>query len=491
MHPTEVCHPTKEGSSLLTPKLRLNRVDPSFVGMTKHHGKKMKTNLYIITLGGLLAFNACKPAGTADEPAVPTEKSSFTLMQERVLTPSCATVGCHASDKDPSFAQHGLVLSAEGAFANLINVLPKNRLALADGLMRVKPFISAQSLLFHKLNVDAAHHGGKQYGNPMPLGMTPLTVGQIEFVRRWIDAGAPREGNVVDATLLDDKTPSVKAAPFELLPKPAAGQGYQLNMPEFSVAPNFERELFVRRELGNPTDIYVNRVQIKMRPNSHHFIAYGFRSNNALPVLDVIRDLRNPDGSANLLTFLSMQNHIFMAGTQTPSHDYTFPDGAALLMPANMSLDLNPHYVNKTNVPLPGEISMNLYTVDKSKVVNVVRSLNEANTSFSLPAGKVTVIITNFTYAKPRTILAITSHTHKLAQKFVVKIKGGARNGEVIYTNTDWESPEIVNFKTPLLLKAGEGLTSEVTYNNTTAKTVNFGLMSEDEMNIIFGYFYE
>ena len=29
-----------------------------------------------------------------------------------------------------------------------------------------------------------------------------------------------------------------------------------------------------------------------------------------------------------------------------------------------------------------------------------------------------------------------------------------------------------------------------ITDNNTTNKTVNFGLTSEDEMNIIFGYYY-
>lgn len=439
----------------------------------------------------LLSVNACQPKeGTTDTP-VPTEKSSFTLMQERILTPSCATAGCHASDKDPSFAQHGLVLAADVAYKNLVNAAPKNTLALADGLLRVKPFASVQSLLFHKFNADPVHHGGKVYGNLMPLGKDPLSVGQVEFVRRWIEAGAPKDGTVADAKLLDDTTPSVKYAPFEPLPKPAAGQGYQLNMLEFSVAPNFERELFMRRELGNPTDIYVSRVQIKMRPNSHHFIAYGFKNATALPALDVIRDLRNPDGTANLLTFLSMQNHIFMAGTQTSNHDYNFPEGAALLVTANTSFDLNSHYVNKTNAPLPGEVSMNLYTVDKSKVINVVRSLNEANTSFSLPAGKATVITTNFIYAKPRTILALTSHTHKLAQKFVIKIKGGVRDGEIVYTNTDWESPEIVNLKTPIVLKAGEGLTSEVTYNNTTSRTVSFGLLSEDEMNIIFGYYYE
>ena len=31
---------------------------------------------------------------------------------------------------------------------------------------------------------------------------------------------------------------------------------------------------------------------------------------------------------------------------------------------------------------------------------------------------------------------------------------------------------------------------SEVTYFNNSAKAVSFGLTSEDEMNIIFGYYY-
>ena len=451
-------------------------------------------NILLFSLGiGLITVNACQPDKGTDTPITPitTEKASFVLMQERILTPTCANVGCHASDKDPSFAQHGLVLSADVAFQNLVNVVPKNTLAKTDALMRVKPFISAQSLLFHKLTADAIHHTGKQYGNPMPLGKELLSVGQIEFVRRWIDAGAPREGNVADAKLLDDKTPSVATVAFDLLAKPAAGVGYQLNLPQFSVTPNFERELFMRRELGNTGDIYVSRIQVKMRPNSHHFIAYGFKNATALPALDQVRDIRNPDGSANLLTFLSMQNHIFLAGTQTATSDYTFPEGAALLIAANTSLDLNSHYVNKTTVAIPGEVSMNMYTTDKSKVVNVVKSLNEANTNFSLPAGKKTVVTTNFIYAKARTVLALTSHTHKLAEKFVIKIKGGSRDGEVVYTATDWEHPEIVNYKIPIVLKAGEGLTSEVTYNNSTSRTVSFGLLSEDEMNIIFGYYYE
>ncbi len=446
--------------------------------------------LFVVALSAVTLQSCQQPAGDAATTPLPT--ASFALMQQKILTTSCATQGCHASEKDASFNQHGLVLADGVAYQNLVGVAPKNSGALADGLKRVTAFNSTLSLLYHKLSPDAAgHHAGKQYGNPMPLGGNLLSAGQVEFVRRWVEAGAPKEGNVVDPALLDDKTPITSVSTtFTPLTKPVAGTGFQLTTGQFDVKPNFERELFIRRDVGNSAETYVNRIQIKMRANSHHFIAYGFTSN-AMPGANTLRDLRNADNTLNLLTFLSMQNHIFVAGTQSPNSDYTFPEGAALLMPANTSLDLNSHYVNKTGTTLPGEATINLYTIDVSKVKLVVKALNLGNQEQKLqPNVRVTVSKT-FTFAKARTILALTSHTHKLGEKFIIKISGSPRNGEIVYTSTGWENPDMITFASPIKLNAGEGLTSEITYNNTTNKVVTFGLTSDDEMGIIFGYYYE
>ena len=419
-----------------------------------------------------------------------TEASSFDLIQDRILTPTCATAGCHASEQDNSFRQHGLVLSEGKTYANLINKLSQQPEARAEGMARVKPFNSNESLLYHKLNWDASHHSGKQFGSPMPLGSTPLSLGQIEFVRRWIEAGAPREGSMVDTTLLNDTTPGYLVN-FEPLAPPAAGMGIQMKLDPFSVVPNFERELFIRKVVGNTEEIFVHRIQIKMRPGSHHFLLYDFPDKSKLPPLNVVRDIRNPDGTQNFETFLSMQNHVFWAGTQTPSHDYTFPPGTALRVAPGTCFDLNSHYVNKTSQPLMGEVYVNLLTLPKSEVKHIVKSLDLGNTQFVLPPNKKTVAVKSFTSDKPMKVLMLTSHTHKLGEKFVIRINGGARDGEIVYENTDWEHPLIKNFPTPISLAKGEGLTSEITYNNTTNRTIRFGLTSEDEMGIIFGYYYE
>jgi Copper type II ascorbate-dependent monooxygenase, C-terminal domain len=444
-----------------------------------------------LALALMVGVNACKT--TDDSLPTTTERASFDLMQDRILTPTCATSGCHASEQDGSFRQHGLVLAKGVAYDNLINKDPKNQNAIEDKLKRVVPYYSLSSLLYHKLNWNGSqHHSGKDYGSPMPLGSNALSVGQLEFVRRWIEAGSPRTGSVVDSTLLNDKTPSFDTK-FEALPPPAAGEGMQMKLNTFSIASNFEREFFQRQAVNNASELYVNRVVVKMRPGSHHFILYSYRDPKAtyMPPFNDVRDLRNPDGTTNLLTALSMSNHIFWAGTQTLSYDYVLPQGYALYMPANMSFDLNSHYVNKTSTTTQGEVYANLYTTPKEKVTTVVRALDLANNSISLPPNMKTVMTKSFTFDKKTSVIMLTSHTHKLGEKFVIKIKGGSRDGEVVYETTSWDNPLIKSFTTPLVLNKGEGLTSEITYNNNTAKKVTFGLTSEDEMGIIFGYYYE
>ena len=134
-----------------------------------------------VILGAFLIITACSKQ-SIDAPNLEMKVSSFSLLQDKVLTPTCATSGCHASNSDNSFKQHSLVLEKSVAYENLVGITPMNLLSKADGHLRVKAFKSLESLFYHKLTWDAIHHGGKQYGLPMPLGGTALSVGQIEFV---------------------------------------------------------------------------------------------------------------------------------------------------------------------------------------------------------------------------------------------------------------------------------------------------------------------
>ena len=177
--------------------------------------------------------------------------------------------------------------------------------------------------------------------------------------------------------------------------------------------PNFERELFVYGSLGNASDIYVNRIQTSMRALSHHFVLYSVDPSMApgwpcTPAANVVRDIRNADGSMNLLNMIPMACHVFVGGSMTQTSDYVFPPGVALRLPASMSIDMNVHYVNRTSSEIPGEGYANLYTVPLAQVQKVAHTLNMSNTSFSLPAGKETTVEKTFTVSQQTTVFMLT-----------------------------------------------------------------------------------
>ncbi len=432
---------------------------------------------------------ACGGGGAVTDRAASSTvaSTSFARLQAQVLVKSCAFSACHAQGNTGG---SGLILSGADAYAQLVNRIPANTNARADGLRLVVPGRPDSSLLWHKLNGFIAGHHTRDYGAAMPSTGQPLSVDQLSFVRTWIENGASNTSDDIDPTLLAGTTP-LQNVPYTPLAAPTGG--YQVKLAPFTVKNAFEREIFVYRAIGNTQDVYVNRIQTHMRPGSHHFVLYSFAPTipaAALPPKDSVRDLRDVSGGTELTTLIAMGYHIFFAGTQAAASDYTFPAGVALKVAAGTALDLNSHYVNAGQQDIVGEAEANLYAIPKAQVQYEAQTLNLGNTDLTLPKGRDTTITKTFKFTAVTRVVTLTSHMHARGTNFVIRIAGGPRNGEVVYTSADWAHPPIVSFATPIVLNAGEGLTSEVTYHGDPNKVVRFGLTSDDEMDIIFGYWY-
>ncbi len=450
----------------------------------------------VFTASLLFAVSCTKDSTPIAEEALPTAGSSYALLQEKIITPNCATSGCH----DTKTKSNGLDLSAANSYKNLVGVEPTNENALKDKFLRVKAGNPYQSFLYIKLD-STNFHQSDGYGSLMPLGSRPITVGQVEFVKQWIAAGAPKNDVVADAKLLDDSRSQNEALFLSLPP-----QGKQFKVSPFGVPPQFERELFIAQQ--NTEDLYMTKFEMIQRDRSHHFILYGYDPAKApttgLPKVGVIRDLYDGKGNYDFTRFLEMQNRIYIIGSQLKTETISFPEGMALKIPANYLLDFNSHYTNGTRDTTRGEVLFNIHTIPASQVKNIIKPLQLGNTSISLPPKQEKTIETTFMVGGSSApggdkfdrsdsvyyILGLTSHFHKLGKKFVVQIVGGSRNGEVIYSCTNWLNPPLVQYKDPLMLRRGEGLKSIVTWYNETDKTVSFGFRSEDEMNFVFGYYY-
>src|ERR1051325_7627716 len=102
-------------------------------------------------------------------------------------------------------ASGDLVLTPDASYEALVGAIATNLNARNDGVHRVVKFDPDHSLLYQKIVVALNAHGGA-YGGMMPVGTAPVTVGHVEFVRKWIEAGAPRDGYVADSALLTNST---------------------------------------------------------------------------------------------------------------------------------------------------------------------------------------------------------------------------------------------------------------------------------------------
>ncbi len=138
------------------------------------------------------------------------QSTSWDVIQHNILNQNC--ISCHAA-ATPFAKQSGLVLTEDAAYDQLVDELPNNTVARADGLKRVSPIGGFaglfQSFLWEKINAPEQDHfyaDHPNYGAIMPLGGLPLTNGQLEFVKCWIMESAPQTGAPCDTALLNDTT---------------------------------------------------------------------------------------------------------------------------------------------------------------------------------------------------------------------------------------------------------------------------------------------
>lgn len=118
-----------------------------------------------------------------DRITTPIATPSFANDIAPILQATCATSGaCHLGPT----AQLGLVLSADVARANIVNVAPDANVPPAPWLIR--PGAPDSSFLFRLLSTTPSVRFGF---TRMPLTERPLPDPVVETIRNWILQGAP------------------------------------------------------------------------------------------------------------------------------------------------------------------------------------------------------------------------------------------------------------------------------------------------------------
>lgn len=264
-------------------------------------------------------------------------------------------------------------------------------------------------------------------------------------------------------------------APFDPLPPPAEGEGFQIAM-SVEVPPGTEVWQCQVSEIPGPDFTPVNHVVSVQSAGVHHMdvTALAFANVVLEPGVydcnDVYRD--NPR---------LMEDGVILYAAQQAEQEITLPSDTIANLPGYLSVMQEIHYVNVTNEPVEAFSKINIYKYDQPSTKQIW-GLAVRDTELDVPPGE-SVEWTRCVMNQDVDVLFLSSHTHALAEKVEIRMFDGEAAGELVYENRDWHAPQLLSFGTqPLHIPAGSGFEFRCLYDNPTTETVHWGFSADDEM---------
>lgn len=441
---------------------------------------------------------------------VVTAQSTFSSVND-IFQANC-TVGCHNA-ASPS---GNLILDTDGdlsaLYATLVNVTPTNPAAASKGYKLIDPGYPANSFLVRKCAYNAwddAYALPIDQGSLMPQNQNALAKEDIELIRQWVLYGAPQNGQIVDPQVLDDYYNSNGMARIARPAAPAEGEGYQLHLGPFFLAPGEEVEFYKKEKLLNPETLNVVRYEATFNDESHHYLLFQF---------DPGTDASIEEGMRPVTVQNAFQDAKYIAGW-VDSDVTNLPTGTAYKIIENGVLDLNYHLINYASngdSVLAADAYVNFYVDDSPNLIEMKSELLINLQIFILNNGQ------EQSYSDPVYcngggngpgfcnlagdsiyVWFLSSHTHKYGTDYdLFKRNANGSKGEQIYEgfyNTtydfnqgyyDWEHPGNLYFDELIPIAKNTGIIQEAKFRindpNEPASFINFGLTTNDEMMLAF-----
>ncbi len=403
-------------------------------------------------------------SGDADDPMAEAPPTLVDV-QERVFNPSCAFTACHGAEGP----KRGLDLSSvDASLASLVGVVGD-----LSGEVRVEPGNPEASQLYRVLQ---APEGDVQQ---MPPGF-PLDDDAVELVRAWIAAGAERgegEAGTGIGPTGSVPNPNDSGPKREDLPAPDPADGFQMGI-DTVAAPG--EEIWTCYVADLPLDglVAVNKVESIQTQGVHHMdvMALGLLGLPIDPGTYECGDLYDTYASM-------MEDGIFLFATQNESEALQLPPNVAAVVPGNLRVMIEMHYVNPTPYEVDVWSRINAYTMPMEDVEDQIWGSAVRDSDIAVPPGTDDhVEWTRCVMNRDIDLILLASHTHELAERVDVFTFDGEKRGDLIYQNLDWHAPPLKQFATPLHVPAGEGFEFQCHYRSNRDEETNWGFTAEDEM---------
>lgn len=395
------------------------------------------------------------------------------------------------------------LLRAQNVASKLVNVNPANSYAVSKGYKRVYPGRADRSFLFRKINRGLeptleAFHINEGSEMPQNFPTNALTDSEKEIIRQWIVFGAKSTGTLFNKSVVETfyNIGGEKSFPDGPPPAPAPGEGFQIKMGPFFLAPDGEVEYFQKWELSLPADVEVDGLDFKISPFSHHFLLYNFTGNGANAI---------PAG----LRLDANHSQINLVAAVQGATDLRLPGKTAFRWDNNLVLDLNSHYINYSlTQPYQCEAYINVYTQTPGTADQEMFAALLVNPNIPIPNSGDLVTHTSSEFelgADSIYIWGLMGHTHKYGRGYKVwKRQPNGQKGDLIYDAScgmgipgcpspwyDYQHIPIRYWEPLLPVKWSNGLIHEAKWVNEGPVPVNFGPTSDDEMMVLIAFYTE
>ena len=223
------------------------------------------------------------PASDPGEPSCDGEPytSTFEALQDVVFSRrGCTADACHGSA-----AAGALDLRSEGLYERLLE-----HRAVGVDMNLVTPGDRTRSYLWLKLAAKTLPNDGIAIaGTPMPSGLPAISEAELEAMRQWIYAGAPKDATVAGTEdLLDACLPAPRPITIEPLPAPSTEDGLQFVLPPWPLEAGSEHEVCfasyydftdrIPEEFlvpGAVPGFLLRGFELRQDPQSHHLILFA------------------------------------------------------------------------------------------------------------------------------------------------------------------------------------------------------------------------
>ncbi len=179
-----------------------------------------------------------------------------------------------------------------------------------------------------------------------------------------------------------------------------------------------------------------------------------------------------------------MDNGITIYASQQAEQAVLLPPATSAMLPPATLVMHEIHFVNPTDEPVEAFSVLQAHVVSGDTIRDTIWGGAVRDLDIAIPASaRGHIEWTRCVMTEDIDVLFLSSHTHALAERTIIRSFDGTTVGPVLYENTDWHAPPLQDMTaTPMRVPAGAGFELECHYNNPTAEEVRWGFSAAEEM---------